>query len=451
LPSVFCFPGARLHMLKVNQVSKSYGLEPVLASVTFSLGPGERAGLVGPNGSGKTTLLRILAGVERADSGSVLYTPATLRLGYLAQGLTFARGERIADHLLGRQGDAVALSAELQRLSTALAASPDQAGLLEAYDETLAQLSAAAGETGRAERVRAALGLGHLPVDTPIENMSGGQKTRLALAGVLLAEPQLLLLDEPTNHLDLDMLAWLEDWLNAYRGAVLIVSHDRAFLDGTVIGILELDPQQHNVRAYAGNYSNYLDQKLAEREHHWHAYSDQQEEIGRLRNTSRQLRGLAKLRRGGKADDGDKFAKGFFGNRSAGTISRAKHLERRMHELLTTEHIEKPRQGWQMKLAFGQTPPSGHDVVALEDLTIGYAAKPLARELNAQIRQGARVALIGPNGAGKTTLVRTLAVCRRCRAGCGWVPTCAWDTWHKSRSCWSRPPTRWRPFAAWER
>ncbi len=395
-------------MLKSNQISKSYGLEQVLSSITFSLGPGERAGLVGPNGSGKTTLLRIMAGVERPDSGTVLLTPAGLRLGYLPQGLAFDPAETVAAYLDRSQGNLAALSSKLERLAAALAENPDQAKLQSAYDVTLGQLSSAPAPS-RALSTLAALGLGHLPVETPVGNLSGGQKTRLALAGVLLADPQLLLLDEPTNHLDLDMLEWLERWLKAYAGAVVIVSHNRAFLDGTVNKVLELDPATHGLRAYAGNYSEYLEQKLAEREHAWHAYGDQQDEIGRLRNTARQLRGLAKLRRGGKADDGDKFAKGFFGNRSAGTVSRAKHLERRMQALLTTERIEKPQTGWQMKLAFGEAPVSGQDVLVLEAVAIGYGETILAQGLNGHIRNGARVALIGDNGAGKTTLVRTIA------------------------------------------
>jgi ATPase subunit of ABC transporter with duplicated ATPase domains len=259
------------------------------------------------------------------------------------------------------------------------------------------------------EATLAALGLGQLALETLVATLSGGQKTRLALASVLLSDPQLLLLDEPTNHLDLDMLEWLEQWLSAYRGAVIVVSHDRAFLDATVNRILELDPNSHGLRAYSGNYSDYLEQKLAEREHARQAYTDQQQEIGRLRNTARQLRGLAKLRRGGKADDGDKFAKGFFGNRSAGTVCRAKHLERRMQDLLTTERIEKPQAGWQMKLAFGEAPASGQDVLVLEELAIGYGDLALASDLNGHIISGARVALVGPNGAGKTTLARTIA------------------------------------------
>ena len=396
-------------MLKSNQISKSFGLEPVLSSVSFGLGPGERAGLVGPNGSGKTTLLRILAGIERPDGGNVLYTPAALRLGYLPQGLEFGPAETMADYLAHVQGNLPALTQTLERLAVALAQNPDQPELQTAYDSTLGQLAAATGGPAREGPTLAALGLGHLPAATPVANLSGGQKTRLALAGVLLSDPQLLLLDEPTNHLDMGMLDWLEDWLSAYPGAVVIVSHDRAFLDGVVNTILELDPQTHGLRAYGGNYSDYLEQKLAEGEHARQAYSDQQIEIGRLRNSAQHLRGLAKMKRGGKGDSGDKFAKGFFGNRSAGTVGRAKHIERRMQELLTTDRLEKPQAGWQMKLAFGEAPASGQDVLALEEVAIGYGNDRLAGGLNAQLLNGARVALIGANGAGKTTLARTIA------------------------------------------
>jgi ATPase subunit of ABC transporter with duplicated ATPase domains len=205
------------------------------------------------------------------------------------------------------------------------------------------------------------------------------------------------------------MLDWLEGWLNGYTGAALIVSHDRAFLDRTVNSILELDPKTSSTRLYDGNYTEYVDQKIAEGERERLAYADQQEEMARLSNAARQLRGVAKFKRGGKGDTGDKFAKGFFGNRSAGTVARAKNLERRLEHLMTDELLEKPRASWQMKLDFGEAPASGQDVVALEALSIGYGTVPLAAGLNASIRHGARVALVGPNGAGKTTLVRTIA------------------------------------------
>ena len=396
-------------MLIVHHLSKAYGLDPILSDLSFGLNSGERAALVGPNGSGKTTLLRIVAGLEQPDRGSVQLTPAGLRLGYLPQGLTFEADATLQGYLDRQQGDLPALSVEVERLAAALAARPNQPGLQRAFDHALARLAWAAGEAGRAPAVLAALGLDVLPPETPVAFLSGGQKTRLALAGVLLADPQLLLLDEPTNHLDLDMLTWLEDWLNAYRGGVLIVSHDRAFLDRTVTRILELNPETRQVREYDGGYTEYVEQKLAEQDRAWQAYTDQQQEIMQLRNTARHLRGLAKFKRGGKADTGDKFAKGFFANRGKGTMGRATHIEERLARLLTEDRIDKPRAGWQMKLDFGEVPATGQDVVVLENLAVGYGGQALLSGLNEQIRAGARVALIGPNGAGKTTLLRTIA------------------------------------------
>jgi ATP-binding cassette subfamily F protein 3 len=396
-------------MLRVHHIRKSYGLDVVLDGVTFSLNPGDRAGLIGPNGSGKTTLLRILAGLERPDGGSVQLTPPSLRLGYLPQGLVFRSDETLGDFFDQAQGDLAGLSAEIERLAQSLSANSEQPALQRAYDQALAQLSAAAVKPGRILEVKAALGLGHLPLETRIGMLSGGQKTRLALAGVLLSDPDLLLLDEPTNHLDLDMLAWLEDWLNAYRGGALVVSHDRAFLDRTVNRVIELDAATRQAHEYAGNYGDYVEAKLAERERQLQAYADQQAELAQLQDSARHLRGIARFRVGGKADSGDKFAKGFFANRGKGTVARAKHIEARIEQLLTEDKIGKPRQGWQMKLEFGAVTVSGQDVVVLEDLAIGYGQHVLLSELNATLRYGARVALIGPNGSGKTTLVRTIA------------------------------------------
>ena len=196
-------------MLKVHQLSKAYGLDPILQNLSFSLNAGERAGLVGPNGCGKTTLLRIVAGLETADSGAVQLMPATMRLGYLPQGLTFGAEDTIERYLQLQQGDVPALSAEVERLANALAQQAEQPSLQREFDLALARLAAADDDPGRSAAVLAALGLDALPVTTPVSNLSGGQKTRLTLAGVLLGDPQLLLLDEPTNHLDLGMLEWL--------------------------------------------------------------------------------------------------------------------------------------------------------------------------------------------------------------------------------------------------
>jgi ATP-binding cassette, subfamily F, member 3 len=219
----------------------------------------------------------------------------------------------------------------------------------------------------------------------------------------------LLLLDEPTNHLDLPMLEWLERWLAAFRGGALVVSHDRTFLDRTVSRILEMDPRSHTVREYEGNYSAYQEQKSGERERQWQAYTNQQGEIADLRGAANHLRGIAHFRKGGKADSKDKFAKGFFAGRGAGTVKRAKQIERRVERLLTEERVDKPGWEWRMKLEFDSPHTGGNDVLALEDLSVGYGDAVILRNINLRLRRGARAVLTGPNGSGKTTLLRTVA------------------------------------------
>jgi ATP-binding cassette subfamily F protein 3 len=229
------------------------------------------------------------------------------------------------------------------------------------------------------------------------------------LARVLFEEPHLLLLDEPTNYLDIEMLEWLEDWLRRFSGAVLIVSHDRAFLDNTVTSILELDPITHGLKAYPGNYADYLEQKVVEREKQVQAYQDQQDEIAQLRAAAAHIRGLTKMKKGGKADGGDKFATGFFGNRATKNVAgRAKHIEARIEKLLTEERIQRPKASWQLKLDFGAPAHQSRDVLITRKLAVGYE-QPLLTGLNISIRAGQRIALAGPNGAGKTTLIRTIA------------------------------------------
>ena len=396
-------------MFTVHQVSKSFGIAPVLENVSFSLNGGERLGLVGVNGCGKTTLLRVMAGQEKADSGSVQRTPVDLRVGYLPQGFAFPESETVGGFSDRMQGGMLRLSDELERLALELAAQPDSAALQHAYDSVLGKLSLAAESGWRGPGILASLGLGEMAADMPAAHLSGGQKTRLALAGVLLGNPQALLLDEPTNHLDLDMLTWLEDWLLAFKGGVLIVSHDRAFLDRVATGILDLDEDTHRLTAFPGNYSAYLEQKVGEQEKQWQEFNDQQEEIAQLASSAAQVRSIAKFRKGGKADSGDKFARGFFANRSLATMRRAKHLEKRLEQLTGEDAIDKPRAGWQMKLEFVDTPDSGRDVLRMEGLSVGYNGTPLLRAIDLTVHLGQRIVLAGPNGTGKTTLLRTIA------------------------------------------
>jgi ATP-binding cassette subfamily F protein 3 len=252
--------------------------------------------------------------------------------------------------------------------------------------------------------------LDQFPLETPILHLSGGQKTRLMLACVLMGNPQLLLLDEPTNHLDITMLEWLENWLLEFSGGVLIVSHDRTFLDHTVTGILELNEHTHQITPYMGNYSAYLETKLNERDKQWQAFKDQQDEIKRLRAGAQAMRAMTKFHKGGKADKTvtDGFSAGFFANRSKETVQKAKNIEKRVEKLLTEERIDKPQRTWQMRVDFEKTAASGQDVLVMENLTIGYPQNPLIKNLNLTIQQGQRIAFIGANGSGKTSLIKTI-------------------------------------------
>jgi ATP-binding cassette, subfamily F, member 3 len=395
-------------MLTAHHLYKSYAIQPILQDISFSISNSERVGLIGPNGCGKTTLMRIIAGREQPDSGTVLWTRPSLRIGYLAQGMEFDEDQTLQTTLNLAPVSPSELEAEVESLALALASNPDDSYIQTRYDAALQQLSSIGDQPSA---ILGPLGLAELPLDMPVKHLSGGQKTRLMLARVLLNDPHLLLLDEPTNHLDIEMLEWLEEWLTRFRGAALIVSHDRAFLDNTVTSILELDPGTHAMKAYPGNYADYLEQKMAEREKQAQAWQDQQDELAQLRSAVAHIRGLTKMKKGGKADSGDKFAKGFFGNRATKNVAgRARPIEARIEKLLKEDRIEKPKQNWQMKLDFGAPAHQSKDVLLTEKLSVGYDYnKPLLTDLNLNIRAGQRIALTGPNGTGKTTLVRTIA------------------------------------------
>ncbi len=400
-------------MLTAHHLTKSYGIHSVLNDISFNLGPRERTGLIGPNGCGKTTLIRILAGLELADHGTLTHTRSNLRIGYLAQGFEFTADQTIGSSLglstaNTSEPSRQAIGDQVANLAAALSQYPDDPHLQSQYDACLSRLMAFRQAPAA---VLGHLGIGKLPLETPIQHLSGGQKTRLMLAQVLLSEPNLLLLDEPTNHLDIAMLEWLENWLVGFNGAALIVSHDRAFLDNTVDTIFELDPAAGRLHSYPGNYSAYLEQKLVEQAQLMQNYSDQQAQLEQLSAAAQHLRGLTKMKKGGKADGGDKFAKGFFGNRATkNTAGRAKNIEARIEKILNEERIEKPRPSWQLKLDFGSSVHQSRDVLITENLAVGYPGNPsILHDLNINIRAGQRIAISGPNGAGKTTLLRTIA------------------------------------------
>lgn len=390
-------------MLTAHHLYKTYGIQPILQDISFSIINNERVGLIGPNGSGKTTLLRILAGLEQPDSGTVISTRPNLRIGYLAQGMEFDEEQTLRSTLSLGSASETELEAEIASLASALTSNPNDSQLQTKYDSALTRLSSLHFPLSS---VLAPLGLNDISLDTPIRHLSGGQKTRLMLARVLLQEPQLLLLDEPTNHLDIEMLEWLEEWLSSFHGAALIVSHDRAFLDNTVHSLLDLNPETRTLRSYKGNYSDYLEQYIQEQEKQWSEYRDQQDEIKRMKQdinrTKQQSLGVEMSttpRQPGVRRIAKKVAKK--------ALSREKKLERYLE---SDERVEKPKPSWQMKLEFELQENQSKNVLTTDYLAVGYDVnKPQLAHLNLQIYAGQRIALTGPNGTGKTTLIRTIA------------------------------------------
>ncbi len=374
-------------MLQVTQLSKTYGLDPILQDVNFTINPGDRFGLVGINGTGKSTLFRIIAGEETADKGAVNFFPPTLRIGYLPQGINIEENSTIGLFLGGDIEELTGLEEELGRLANSLANHSENQVYQSQFDQILNKINLIHEIQHQTPVFLKALGLGDYDLTTPVSHLSGGQKTRLMLLKVLMLNPQLLILDEPTNHLDIGMLEWLENWINQFQGAVLLVSHDRTFLDHTVNGILELDEHSHKISFTNGNYSEYLDQKIAKQDKQLHTYQDQVDEINRLRRAASEMRSKAKYRKGGKTDPSktDGFSIGFFANRTKETIQKAKNIEKRVEKLMN-EGVEKPTRTWQMRVDFQETPSSGRDVLILDDLSIGYGNLDLVNRIDLILR-----------------------------------------------------------------
>ncbi len=394
-------------MLVVSAVSKRFREfdEALFQQVSFTVNAGERIGLIGPNGCGKTTLLRIIVGEIPPDTGSVQLIPSDLRVGYLAQGLEVSDEETIYDVLFPHMTALQAAEAEVEQLASAISDANDSelGELLAVYGDALERVD---GLNQRLDVVRgrqllAELDLGEIDLESPAAALSGGQKTRLGLAALLVNEPQLLILDEPTNHLDVQALEWLEGWLQGFAGGTLIVTHDRTFLDRTVNRIVAF--ADHTVRVYVGNYRDYVETVRSKLDKQWAQWRDQQTEIARLQLDARRTMARAVQRENTTIDSSQR--------RLAKKVAKqAKAKEKRLQRYLESENrVEKPRQTWNLKLDFADLPATGRDVVSLEDVSIGYAPEaPLLADLNLAMRARERVLVLGPNGHGKTTLLKTI-------------------------------------------
>lgn len=374
-----------MSLISAQGLCKYYAANPVLLDIGFNLARGERVGLIGRNGSGKTTLLRIIAGQEEPDGGTVTLA-AGAELGYLSQDLALPDDLTVWQAASAALGPVMAVEQRLRRLEERMASEAvyqDEAQLqrvMRDYERTNAEFERLEGYNAEV-RVRSTLtGLG-LPENAwtlQLQQLSGGQLTRVALARLLLFQPNLLLLDEPTNHLDLEAITWLESQLVAYPGALLVVSHDRQFLDAVSNRIWELD--NHKITVYSGNYSSYLQQR--------------EERAQRLdllaREQARERQQLERL-----------VAKFKAGTRATAAASWQKRLDR-------MQPVQRLSQQRKMRLRAEVRRRSGNDVLAISDLSKTYPGKPLFRAFSAEVKSRERIALVGPNGSGKTTLLRIL-------------------------------------------
>ncbi len=391
-------------MLQVESLSKSYGSNRVLDGVTFSLSPGEHVALIGSNGSGKSTLVRCIAGVESPDAGRVV-VPAATTIGYLPQHCV--DNSRPVETTIEAAGARLRIAeSKLAEAAAALARGDDRSE--DAYVEALSEYGALSQTANRhdADGILAGLGLAELHRSRTVESLSGGEQTRLALALMLVASPNLLLLDEPTNHLDLAAIKWLELFVRGFKGAALIVSHDREFLDRTVSRALFLEPKTRRVRSYPGGYTAFAEARRREREDHEAAWRLQQgyerqveQDIRRLKEGARHIELSTTPRQPGVRVLAKKKAR------------LAKSRERKLERYRSSdERVEKPKREWWLAVDFGTAADGARWSVALEDVSFAYPdGPPLLQHSSLDVAHGEHIALTGPNGAGKSTLLRLVA------------------------------------------
>ena len=378
----------------------------VLGDVSLSVGPATRLGVVGPNGVGKSTLLQILAGLVVPATGDVRLDPPTATVGYLAQEHVTDGDETVRAALYRRTGVAAA-EEELTAAASSLAAGGSHAA--DRYATALARYEAiAAGDFGaRVVTTLEQVGLPADVVDQAVATLSGGQQARADLAAVLLARFDIMLLDEPTNDLDFEGLARLEELVTRRSGGLVIVSHDRAFLERTVTEILELDEHSRSGRTYGGGWAGYLAEREAEHAHAAEAfavYESQRAELRRRAQRERQWATTGVTREKRRPRDNDKAQRDFRINRTERLASRARQTERAL-EMLTD--VEKPWEGWDLQFSIKEVARSGDVVVRLEDAVVERGEFTLG-PFTLDIGWADRIALVGPNGSGKTTLVEAL-------------------------------------------
>ncbi|MGE7767765.1 ABC-F family ATP-binding cassette domain-containing protein [Peribacillus sp. NPDC096540] len=374
-------------LLQINQLSKYYGAELILSNMKLEVQNKDRIALVGRNGAGKSTLLKIIAGQLSHDGGEII-KPKGVSIGYMAQDTGLESELSIWDEMQTVFKDLLKQEKELRRLEAEMA-KPDTFDneilyqkVLNEYDTLQVTFKEKGGYQYEADirSVLHGLQFGDFDYSTLISTLSGGQKTRLALGKLLLKKPDILILDEPTNHLDIETLSWLEQYLQSYQGAVLIVSHDRYFLDKVVNQVYEIS--RNNMKKYYGNYSSYLEGKAEDYERDMKQFEKQQGEIEKLRD---------------------------FVQRNITRASTTKRAQSRRKQLEKMDVLDKP-QGDEKSanFSFQIERQSGNEVLHLHDLAIGYEGETVSKNINSRMTKGESIALVGPNGVGKSTLLKTI-------------------------------------------
>ncbi|HKT36725.1 MAG TPA: ABC-F family ATP-binding cassette domain-containing protein, partial [Ktedonobacterales bacterium] len=396
-------------LLTVRNISKTFGAVTVLDGVTFALEPGEHVGLVGANGAGKSTLIRIIMGEETADSGEV-QRAASAEMGYLPQTLPDIAGRTIDGLLADALGGLRSIEARMRTLEAEMANASGETldALLAEYGQLASQFQDRGGYEmeARMDAILAGLRLDYLPRSRDLGTLSGGERARVGLALLLLRAPDVLLLDEPTSHLDAASLTWLEDYLAAYAGAALIVSHDRQFLNRSVNRIFELDEYTHALKRYEGDYDAYQRAKAAERVAWEESFARQQEEIKDLRKRIREsARQVAHNR---KPKDNDKLAYKGKGEWVADAVSRNVRAAEEQLRRIKADPIPKPPRLMRFQPKFQAEALRANAIVRMEHVSKRYGDRQVLRDVSLTLLPESRVALVGPNGAGKTTLLRIL-------------------------------------------
>jgi ATPase subunit of ABC transporter with duplicated ATPase domains len=371
-------------MISLNRVSKQYGRQLLFVEASFQLNPGEKVGLVGPNGSGKTTLFRLIVGEEGPDEGEVS-VPRKLTVGYFRQDVEEMRGRSVLDEAIAGSGRLGELHHELEALQQAMTEPGEDTDLdavLERFghvQEEYEHLGGYALEAG-AREVLHGLGFADDQIDGDVGALSGGWKMRVALARVLLGKPDVLLMDEPTNHLDLESILWLESFLKAQAGALLMTSHDRDFMNRIVSKIAEID--EGEITLYSGDYDFYERERALRERNREAAYARQQAM-------------LAKEQR--------------FIERFSAHAAKAAQVQSRVKAIEKIEKLEPPRTRKVVQFDFRQPPRSGDEVVVLEGVSKAYGRRVVHEGLSWIVRRGERWCVMGKNGAGKSTLLKMIA------------------------------------------